>query len=43
MIASPILDKPNLELSNYYNRHGDNPLHYEPKQRFLLKIFIFSK
>ena len=26
MIASPILDTPNIELTNYhYNRHGDNP------------------
>ena len=41
MIASPILDKPNLQLSNYhYNRHGDNPLHYEPKTTFLLKKYL---
>lgn len=41
MIASPILDKPNLDLSDYhYNRHGDNPLHYEPKTTFLLKKYL---
>ena len=41
MIASPILDTPNIELNNYhYNRHGDNPLHYEPKTTFLLQKYL---
>lgn len=41
MVVSPILDKPNLDLQGYhYNRHGDNPVHYEPKTTFLLKKYL---
>ncbi len=41
MIVSPILDSSNIELTGYHNnRHGDNPLHYEPKTTFLLKKYL---